>query len=217
MASPLVLPQVGYTSCKFDPLRPRDVERMEGRFTEAQTFGTPFWKATYKTGWLRYDQYGLMDAFMMTAGDDGETFIAYDAFRPRPIKYDQYVPLSGTKASGGAFNGDAVLRSIIDSRNIVVDGLPAAFQLSVGDYVEVRKSPTVRSLHRITAAATSNGSGVVTLSIKYGLDTGIFTLPCTVHFEKPSCLMQIDPGSVSAPKSWEDRGFSFSATEVFFG
>ncbi|OHV81606.1 hypothetical protein [Rhizobium sp. LCM 4573] len=215
MADPISMPLVGWKERVFDPVRPRDTERMEGRRTEAQSFGTPYWTMRLRTVWLDKKAYGLMDAFMMEAGDDGETFLGYDVFRPRPILMDTGAPLSGTMAAGGVFNGDAVLQSILDTRTIVVSGLPAGFQLSPGDYVEIRKSSLVRSLHRIRQAATANSSGVVTLSIKYGLDTGVFTLPCTAHFEKPSCTMQIDPGSYDGPASWDNREISFTATEVF--
>jgi hypothetical protein len=216
MANPINLPAIHFASCEFDPVRPRDTNRMEGRRTESQSFGTPYWVAKYTTPWMETEDFGLMDAFMMSAGDDGETFLAYDAFRPRPILQDNHKPLSGTKAAGGAFNGDAVLQTIVSALMITVSGLPAGFKLSPGDYVEIRKSLTVRSLHRVSAFATSNGSGNCTFPIKYALDLQTFTLPCTVHFEKPSCIMQIDPGSWSASKSWESRSVSFSATEVFF-
>lgn len=215
MATPINLPAVKWLECNFDPQRPRATDRMEGRRTEGQTVGTPWWAATYKTGWLQEAEMGALDAFMMQAGDDGETFLGYDIFRPRPILMDAKVPLSGTKAGGGTFNGTATLNSITNSRTVVVGGLPAGFKLSAGDYIEFRMSALLRSLHRIMAAATANSSGVVTLSIKYGLDTQHFTTAAVVNFEKAACIMQIDPGSYSGTKSWQARQPSFSATEVF--
>lgn len=368
MATLITLPSAKFVECDFKPIRPRDTNRMESRKTESQTFGTPYWTASYRLGALTDVEQGLMRAFMMQAGDDGEIFAAYDAMRPRPVAYadGNYFPgenfsnllvnpgfesgaltpwvnvtgasvvtgsgHSGTKMclldkgatgigagtqrqivqvvdgivpgkqyqlsawlnSGGSvatagaslsiewrnaanavissstvvanvgygaswasvggaavapigavraltyallgttgalqtlllddlsfsrwetFVGNATLQSITNALNIVVSGVPAGFKLSLGDYVEIRKTPTVRSLHLITAAATANSSGVVTLSIKYALDLQTFTLPCTVHFEKPCCTMQIDPGSWQGPKSWAAREPSFSATEVFY-
>lgn len=216
MATLITLPPVKFVECDFKPVRPRNTDRMEGRRTEAQSFGTPYWTGAFRPGALTPAQEGLVRAFMMQAGDDGEVFAGYDAWRPRPVAMDLGKPLSGTKAGGGAFNGDAVLQAIVNSLMITVSGLPASFKLSPGDYVEIRKSPTVRSLHIITALATANGSGNCTFPIKYALDLQTFTLPCTVHFEKASCIMQIDPGSYSGPKSWASREPSFSATEVFF-
>ncbi|MBN7804915.1 hypothetical protein JZX86_05990 [Agrobacterium rosae] len=215
MADPISLPAVGWKECTFDPIQPRSTNRMEGRRTESQTFGTPFWRATYQATWLDKPKFGLMDAFMMQAGDDGETFLGYDIFRPRPIAMDTGSPLSGTKVGGGAFNGTAVLQTITNSRAVVISDLPSGFVLSPGDYVEFRMSPLLRSLHRIITPATANGSGVVTLSIRHGLDTQNFTTSSVVNFEKPSCTMQIDADSYSGAKSWDSREPSFTATEVF--
>ncbi|MDX0016813.1 hypothetical protein GOB19_27970 [Sinorhizobium meliloti] len=216
MADPIPLPMLPWRDCQFDAINPTDVSMMEGRLSEEQAAGTPFWKVQYTTNWMTPAFYGLFDAFVMKSSSRGASFIGYDLFRPRPIAHNNGKPLSGTKAGGGAFNGDAVLQSITSSAAIVVAGLPAGFKLSPGDYVELRMSQLVRSLHRIVENATANASGVVSLSIMFGLDTQHFTTAASVHFEKPSCVMTIDPGSVAAPKSWAGREASFSATEMFF-
>ncbi|AEG58187.1 hypothetical protein [Sinorhizobium meliloti] len=216
MADPIPLPMLPWRDCQFDAINPTDVSMMEGRLSEEQAAGTPFWKAQYTTNWMTPAFYGLFDAFVMKSSSRGASFIGYDLFRPRPIAHNNGKPLSGTKAGGGAFNGDAVLQSITSSAAIVVAGLPAGFKLSPGNYVELRMSQLVRSLHRIVENATANASGVVSLSIMFGLDTQHFTTAASVHFEKPSCVMTIDPGSAAAPKSWAGREASFSATEMFF-
>lgn len=217
MADPINLPDIiGWRQISFDPVRPRNTDRMEGRRTEADSFGTPYWVMSADPGWLEPLDFGKMDAFMMSAGDDGETFLGYDIFRPRPIRMDTGVPLSGTVAGGGGpFTGQGTLDTITDSRTVVVGGLPAGFLLSAGDYIEFRMTAFLRSLHRIVADATADGTGVVTLSIKYGLDTQHFTTAAVVNFEKAACVMQIDAGSYSGAKSWQNRSPSFSATEVF--
>ncbi len=208
------LPGITYSQSNMRPVRPGDVNQMEGRRTESHVFGTPYWTLQLTAEKLTTTEAALMDAFEMDA-EDGCLIAAYDPHRPRPIAYQGSQPLSGVKAGGGAFNGDAVLQSITDPLTIVVDGLPAGFVLSAGDYVEIRKSTYVRSLHRIRSGAVASGAGVVTLPIRFFLDVQVFTLPCTVRFEKPTCLMAIDKGSFSAPKSWPNYTASFSATEVF--
>lgn len=214
MATLITLPSVVYSQISFDPVRPRDTSMMEGRRSETQFFGTPYWVASYAAARLTTVEAAAFDALRMEL-EDGAYLLAYDAHRPRPIAYQGSAPLSGTKAGGGAFNGDATLQSITNSRTIVISGLPNGFQLSRGDYVEIRKSANVRSLHRIMAAATANSSGIVTLAIRFGLDPGVFTLPCTAHFEKASCVMELDPGSYSLPKSWPNYAVSFTVTEYF--
>lgn len=205
---------VGWEECSFDPVVPRSVDRMEGRRTEGVRLGQPYWRASFTPGRLKFFDYGKMDAFMMTAGDGGEVFRAYDVFRPRPMRHDTGQPLSGNRAGGGAFDGTATLAAIINSLTISVSGLPAAFWLSDGDYVELRKG-NASSLHRIRGDAIATAGGTVTLSIRYALDLQNFDVSSQVRFEKPSCLMQIDPGSYDAKKSKSSRRPSFTAEEVF--
>ncbi|UVK45375.1 hypothetical protein BPNPMPFG_000905 [Mesorhizobium sp. AR07] len=215
MATIIDLPDiVGWEKCSFDPVRVRTLDRMEGRRTESISMPTGWWTASYTPGFLFPVDMGKMDAFMMCAGDDGEVFRAYDPFRPRPILMNTGAPLSGVKAGGGAFDGTAVLNSITNSRTVIISGLPAGFQFSYGDYVEFRQNG-LSSLHRIRLPATASSAGLVTLSIKYGLDTQNFTTAAVVRLEKPSCLMQIDPGSYDGTKSTKDRRPSFTAAEVF--
>lgn len=209
------LPNIaGWEVCKFDPVVPRSVDRMEGRRTEGVRIGQPYWRAFFKPGRLKFLDFGKMDAFMMVAGDGGEAFRAHDAFRPRPMRHDTGKPLSGIRAGGGAFDGTATLAAIINPLTISVSGLPAAFWLSEGDYVELRKG-NASSLHRIQGDAIATAGGLVTLSIRYALDLQNFDLTSQVRFEKPSCLMQIDPGSYDGEKSKSSRRPSFTAEEVF--
>ena len=219
MPTVLSLPDIlGWTSVEFDPIRPRDTDRMEGRRTEGQIFGTSWWAASYSAPFLGEIDFGKMDAFMMTAGDSGEVFRAYDPFRPRPIAWmlaNGAAPLGGNRAGGGAFNGTATITART-ATTLIISGLPADFQFRAGDYVEVVKSATVISLHRVMADVQGSAGGVVTLAIRYALDLQTFTLPLTANFEKPSCLMQIDPASYRGPKAWSSRNPSFSAQEVFF-
>lgn len=214
MADPISLPAIPWSQVDFMPVSPESVNRMEGRRTEAQAFGTTYWTAKYATGSLLPSQSGLFDAFIMMAGARGSHFLAYDAWRPRPIAMDKKAPLSGTKAAGGAFNGDCFFQSV-SATSLSLGGLPAGFVFSPGDYIEVRKNVFMRSLHRIMQAATASAGGFATVQIMYPLDTQNFNATCTGHLEKPSCVMMIDPGSVQSAKSLDNRETSFSATEVF--
>lgn len=214
MSEILSLPSIGWRECTFDPVRILSTSRMEGRRTESVSNGTPYWKATYRATYLSKEDFGLMDAFMMLAGDGGEVFLGFDVFRPRPIAMDQNKPLSGTRASGGAFTGDCTIQSI-SARSVGLIGLPAGFIFSPGDYVEVRKSTKVRSLHRVMSPGIADAQGYATLNVRYNIDLQHFDVGCTAHLEKPSCTMQIDPDSYSGAKSWSSREPSFTATEVF--
>jgi hypothetical protein len=212
----LAFPDLPFAQFDMRQVNTRLTNAMLGRKTESADFGTPYWRLyAAQTPYLSDAQIDTADVFFTLASKGGNVFACHDYYRQRPRAYGQ-VPLSGTKAGGGSFNGAAVLSSVTDSRTIVVSGLPAAFALNAGCLIEINKSSTVRSLHRVMADATANGSGVVTLTIDFPLNTSVFTSAnSTVQLEKPSCLMMLDIGW-SVPKGWNERVASFTATEVFF-
>ena len=215
MPDPIALPAIPWNQVDFVPVSPVSANRMEGRRTEVQAFGTPYWTAKYSTGTLLPVQSGLFDAFMMKADARGTTFLGYDVWRPRPIAMDTGAPLSGTKAAGGAFNGDVFFQAV-SANTLYLGGLPAGFIFTPGDYIEVRASVLKRSLHRIVEPSVADEDGFAAVQIMYPLDTQNFNATCTGHLEKPACIMLIDPGSAQASKSLGNRETSFSATEVFF-
>lgn len=206
-------PGFNFLTERFDPIVTNNVSYMEGRRSESMVSMTPYWVASYSTPTPHLSHTGQADAFMMDI-EAGETFRAFDTTRPRPLEYLKG-PLAGTRAGGGAFDGTATITARTDS-SLTVSGLPANFQFRAGDYVEVSKSATLVSLHRIRADVQANLSGIVTLSIRMNLDAGVFTLPLTANFEKPAFLAQIDGGSWSISRQKTARGIAFSATEVFF-
>jgi hypothetical protein len=212
MALPIYsIPAVPINSVDFRPVLPKDMNRMEGRFTEQRRFGTPYWTANFRVPWI--EDYGQIEAFFLRL-DDGGVFRAYDPERPRPRAHDNRAPLSGVKAGGGAFDGTADLNAITNATTLVVHGLPALFQLKQSDLVEIRETEYIISLHKIDADVQANSSGEVTITIRPGLDTQNFTTAAVVNFEKPSCLMQLLDWSM--PKSQEDRSATFSGEETFF-
>ncbi|TKT79966.1 hypothetical protein [Aquamicrobium sp. LC103] len=213
------LPELGFQQVRFDLIVPENLNRMEGRFTEGQVFGTPYWVTELRYGHLEPLPYGKADAFVRRVTTRGGVFRACDIFRSRPIEHDDGngTPLSGTRAGGGAFDGTATLQSITNSRTVVVSGLPPLFQFREGDYAEFRRSANVVALHSLEADARASSSGVVTLSLDPAYDAQNFPVSgTTVNFEKASCLMKIEPGSYSGQKSQQDRSPSFSAAEMFF-
>ncbi|WP_420406907.1 hypothetical protein [Hoeflea sp.] len=212
----LALPALRFVEFDMQPVNARVRSAMLGRATESADFGTPYWRLNAaQTNALTDAEIDEADAFFTEASKGGNVFACHDYYRQRPRAYGSD-PLSGVKAGGGAFDGSAELTTVTDSRTIVVSGLPDSFEVNRGCLVEVNKSSTVRSLHMVMADATANGSGVVTLTIDFPLNTTVFTAAnSTVQFEKPSCLMMLDEGW-SLPKARGSRRASFSAVEVFF-
>lgn len=202
------LPQCWLITTRFDPIRPIDVSRTEGRRTERRISLYPYWTASYSADTFRLNRMGEFDAFMMRL-QDGDLFEAYDTTRPRPVNY-----LSGQPAG---FNGVGAVTSIAP-RTIGVSGFPASYKFAVGDYVEVRKAAgTDRTLHRVTAAVTLSGTGTGNLSILHPIDTQNFAIGDQVRVEKASCLMTVDTGSIDHMRRKGGRMQSFSAQEFING
>lgn len=211
----LPFPDLPFEEFDLMPVNAQEVSPMQDRASETVDFGTPYWSLkSARTPWLTNSELDLADAFLQEAALGMTVFECHDVYRPRPTSYGG-APLSGVKAGGGAFDGTATLAAVNDSRTIVVTGLPAGFQINRGCLVEIRKSGTVRSLHRITTAAVASAGGEVTLSILFALDTGVFTAANSIaNFERPSCLMKLMPG-FNVPKGRSSRSARFSAKEVF--
>ena len=202
------LPDVGWRDGKFDPVYPSSMNQMEGRFTERQTFGTPFWRGEFITTGLTEYEAGLVDAFIMQATAPGNYILAGDTSRIRPLLEDR------SKTPLAIETGN--LSTITSPVQQTITNAQPGLRLSPGDYVEYRMPSGIRSLHRIMAPATASAAGTVTVTVQYPLDTQNFTTAAVARFEKPACVMVIDPGSYSATKHLLDRSASFSATEVFF-
>lgn len=188
---------------------------MTDRASETADFGTPYWRlVSAVTGPLLDAEIDEAETFLQAASRGGACFACHDVYRPRPRAYGS-APLTGTRAGGGAFDGTATLLLVDDSRTITVSELPAGFEVNKGALVEIRKTTFTRSLHRVMAPAVASAGGVVTLSIDFALDTGVFTAANSiVNFEKPACIMQLQPG-FSMPKRRGARVASFTAQEVF--
>lgn len=207
-------PDVLMEDVSFRPFSPVLVDRMEGRRTETLRRPTSWWIGSWKTVQLSAEELGHLDAWS-TVASDGALFRAYDIRRPRPLAEDTGQPLSGLRAGGGAFDGTATVTAIgADRRSVTVGGLPAGFRLSAGDYLELRMSALTVSLHWVVADVQASGAGLAVLPIRYGVDAA-FTLAATANFEKPACLMQIDPGSYESGMAGTVRKASFAAQEVF--
>ncbi|MEM6381081.1 MAG: hypothetical protein AAF739_00270 [Pseudomonadota bacterium] len=208
MVTPVAMPTFGTQEGEFRAVRPLQVSRSEGRQTASLESYYRFWIARYTIVPLTDQQAWELSVFL----SDRAPFVATHPKKPRPLAY-RSAPLSGTRAAGGAFNGDAVLNSLADRASPEISGLPANFIFTKGDLVEFRQSDTVRSLHMVSTAITGNSSGVVTLPLDYPIPSD-FTTSATVHLERPGCVMTITSDTQGVQPT-VNRGFGFDAEEVF--
>lgn len=216
MNDPVNLPAgISFKGSSLKLIVPKKISRMEGRRSEVEFGSSTWWTAQITTHALSIDKIGVMDSWLMQA-DAGAHFLAYEIIRPRPYMENTGEPLSGVKAvGGGPFDGAANLAAITNSKQITVDGMPDGFRLVDGDYLSIKMSELVRSMHKITEDSTANVSGVVALKISPGLNLQHFSVGGVVDFEKPACVMQMI-GGYDFPKEQTPFVASFAAEEVFF-
>lgn len=169
-----------------------NISRTLGRAVDAEVVPYPYWTADYDLVPLEDEDFGRYESFLIKHRVGRNHFLAYKTYRPRPLRMDAGVPLTGVKAIGGAFDGTAAMDAVIDSLNVTISGLPANFELIEGDMVDFQENADIRTLHMIGADATADANGVVSIVLDNPIYNNIITTAATVNFEKASCLMQIN-------------------------
>jgi hypothetical protein len=120
-------------------------------------------------------------------------------------------PQAYPRGTWGAFSGNGVLASIAANRKtITVSGLPAGFELTVGDYLSAGGF-----LHQVMESVSAAGTGItppfeVRPHLAPTMSTG-----GAVSLKQPNCLMAVVPGSVSSDAQINGWGaVSFAAMEA---
>jgi hypothetical protein len=173
--------------------------------------GSPLWTLRAATRTLSPNGLDLWRAKLIQLENGLRTFWGYPMSRCFPQAYP-----NGSWPTGTGFTGlTANLLSINANRKaITLSALPAAFVLSVGDYLSITIG-TRKDLHQVMESATANGSGVTPeFEIRPQLWTDV-TVTKAVAVKQPACLMAIVPGSVSSDAAMNGWGaVSFQAMEA---
>lgn len=192
------------------------VSRTRGRVVDAEVVPFPYWMADFDLPPLESEDFGRYESFIIKHRIGRDYFRAFKTYRPRPLKMDNRVPLSGVKANSSApFDGTCVIDNIIDPMNLTISGLPSSFVFTEGDMVELRESESVISLHMVAEDAVSGSDGSVQLEFNNPIHENVISEAATVNLEKASCLMQIN----EQPEQSRGLKFgeaSFTAIEISF-
>jgi len=167
----------------------QEQSRMAGGRTIVKDMGSPLWKMAVQSRTMKPNELDYWRARLTSLENGLKTFRAFPKSRCFPVAYP-----NGRWPTGEAFNGVAQMSAIgADNKSITLSGLPAGYQVSVGDYIQIGD----KDLHMVMEAATANSSGVAaSFEIRPNLWPGV-TAPAAATLVKPSCIMAIVPGSVS--------------------
>jgi hypothetical protein len=167
--------------------------------------GAPLWTLRATTRGLSPNELDTWRA-RLTALENGlQTFWGYSMSRCYPIAYP-----NGSWPTGGAFAGSCVLASIATNRKqISLSGLPAGFQLTVGDYISI-----AGDVHQVMEPATAASGTTGVFEVRPHIWPGR-TVGAAVSVKQPACQMVIMPGSLSSDAQVGGWGsVSFSAIEA---
>jgi hypothetical protein len=168
--------------------------------------GSPLWTLRAATKPLSPNNLEYWRA-RLTALENGlQQFWGYPMSRCFPIAYP-----NGSWPTGGAFAGNAVLAAINANRKaIALSGLPAAFKLSIGDYLSI-----AGDLHQVMETATASGAGATPqFEVRPHIWPAVVA-GAAVALKQPACLMAVVPGSVSSDAGLNGWGsVTFQAIEA---
>lgn len=184
-------------STSFELMARQEQSRHASGRTRTKDFGSPIWRGTWVSRSMRPNELDHWRAILSYAMVSQKTFLGWPSSRCRPIAH----PGSGALPVGELVDIGA------DNMSVQVDGL-AGITLSVGDMIQIGDD-----LHRVLEPASGPLTGL--FAIEPHLLPGV-AVGATVRLNKPSCLMVIDPGSLSASAdpSTGRGSISFSAIEA---
>lgn len=194
---PRPLPATGAASEYFEPERVDYVSPEAGGRIGGVSAGFPLWRGVWTLGrTMSLQTSEEWRALVASLRGAQRTFYGGDYGRPLPLAYPNgFTGL--TRAGGGAFAGAASSWSVNGTRDVpVLNGMPAAFSLSLGDYIMWRwetGGEQRRSLHRSVEAATASGAGVLTVTVEPPLPT-LIPGAAVADLLNPVCIMKAVPG-----------------------
>jgi hypothetical protein len=199
----------GYTT-SFEPLYRQEQSRTQGGVTYVKDYDDPLWCLSAQSRSLSINELDFWRARLAALENGLQTFVGYSMSRTWPILYPR-----GSWPTGASFDGvSAHLSAINDARTAIqVAGLPAGYKFSIGDYLAIGTD-----LHQVMEPATAAAGTTTAFEVRPRIwpDVSASDSPApVVSVKKPSCLMTIDPGSITSPADpATGRGvISFTATE----
>jgi len=189
----LPLPETlsGIAQVSFEPQRiDYGAPEASGRQGGVQA-GWPLWGALYQIDRSDPQSADEWRAFLARLRGRIRRFYAWDTTRPLPLAYAFGLPAG---FDGAASDWSQSIDADGDAQ-LTLEGLPAGFEISLGDYVGFKWGSGFerRTMARAVLPATANGSGTAAVTVEPPLDTALVPTDATAHFDQPRCVMQLVP------------------------
>lgn len=172
------------------------------------------WQLAATSRSLRPSELRAWSARLASLENGKQLFYGYDLAGVYPILYPR-----GSWPTGTSFDGVSATVHTLDAggKALRVDGLPAGYAVSVGDYLQItRAGDSQMLLFQAVEAATADGSGVTPLlEVRPGFAYAGLSVDDAVAVKRPACPMMLRPGSVNAAADIAGNGtLSFEAVQV---
>lgn len=203
-----------FEAASFEPVYNQTIRSTRGGTMQVANLGVSRWGISYATHIMPHEDCLDMVAWLQSLRGGALLFKAWHPFCRYPVNYPN--GFAGiNRAGGGAFDGTVTVTAIASTRDTVTaSGLPAGFVLKRGDMISIPMGSS-RTLHRLIAASTANGSGVAVLTVEPTLPLSVVT-DVTATLVKPWCLAVVDASSIRAPLQPGRMGrVEFSAMQTF--
>lgn len=177
----------------------------------SKDMGPPLWSLAAVSRTLSANELDHWRARLDALEGGGKTFKGYKLSRVYPIAYPK-----GAWPTGGAFSGETAAIHTIGTgyRSLRVDGLPAAFKLSIGDMLSIDRGSGRRDLHEVVEAATASGAGLTPeFEVRPHIWTGA-AVDDPVSVIRPWCLMELETVQADADPQTGRGVISFTGIEV---
>lgn len=175
----------------------QELSRNAGGVMQAKDMGPAIWSARFRSiGLPLVEAHALMVDFQ-TLRDALFSFYLHPADRPLPASIATAAPLSGYTVAVAAIG--------TNNDTLTLDGLPAGFVLTAGDYLSIETSASGLAFLRLAEGGAANGSGV-----SPALAVTPHVLPSVavddeVTLVNPLVEMRLVPGSLDDPMVLPNR------------
>lgn len=167
----------------------QELSRSAAGITYGRSLGSALWRGEWTAKPMLHDDAVSFEAYLHTLDGVMRTFYGGDVRKRFPRMYPT-----------GAFDesGAAIASLGTNGRSLSIDGLPAGFVISRGDYLAFNygSSPTNRALHQASETVTCDGSGVSPeFEVRPHIRAGA-AINDVVTFKNPRGIFVLEPESI---------------------
>jgi hypothetical protein len=188
-----IMDAIGVVDTSFRLVHRQEASRTAAGRTIVKDLGGPLWRAEMTTRPYRHSEAARIEAMFQSLDGAIGTFEAWDLRKCFTVH----------DPSGSLNTGAVAIAALgVDGRSLSLDGLPAGYVMTPGDYLsfDYGAGPS-RALHRIMEDAAADAAGLTPVfEVRPHIRPGA-SVNAAVRLEKPAAIMALEPDSFEASMS----------------